>query len=162
MLAVAGGLFLGACGGDDDTDTPNGVEGEPTRTTVTTATAPSGGGGDSSCPLTEEMVSEVLGTEMETEGACVFFPADGDKIVPSAGYNRQVPFAFNQDALDQEGYTEAVSGVGERAYTRRDAVGTWLLVDNGGQNFEVVVDTLDGVRDRELAIELAKRVIAGE
>lgn len=115
--------------------------------------------GTPDCPLTAAQVAQVIGQPMvadNTAGACAFVPSSG-KAFPSAGYDEQSDTIF--DDLATWGYDEELAGVGDRAYVKRQADGTWVLVESGEHVFEVIVDSPDAAADRGNAQRLAGVVV---
>jgi|GEM_PF-6012977 len=116
------------------------------------------GAADGSCPLTAEQVSTLLGVPMQrSDTAPCYFERADHELFPSASYNSQHPVVF--DELEDLGYTEAVDGLGDRAYIAEQADGVWVLVQSGDHIFEVRVDSNDAAADRESAKKLAQAVI---
>lgn len=160
-IALALLIFLAAC--SSSASKPQQPPNPPAGTTAAGATpskpATSGGGNAPDCPLKAEQVTAVIGEPMklhDVAGACAFRPASGN-LLPSAVYNKQYAFLMDDPAsLD---YTEALPGVGDKAYIARRGDGTWVICKVGGKAFEVHVDSANATRDRGYAIALAKVVV---
>jgi len=116
------------------------------------------------CPLTVEQVAAVTGAPMTlTPGSCTFFPANG-RDVPHVFYVLQSPMVCASIKPGDLGFTEKVAGLAAReAYVRDQLDGAHVLVcPNGGRAFDIVVDIRnDKSKNREVAIGLAKQVLAG-
>jgi hypothetical protein len=133
---------------------------DPSRVATTTPT-PTTAPPDKSCPLTAEQVSEaigVTGTHPGSEG-CEFGAG-----FPSVHFAYQPASTCTQASLregDGPEYLDGpVDGLGVNAYSHPVGLGVTLLVCNGDQPFEVVVDGLQG-DDLAAAVALAKLVLNG-
>lgn len=145
MLACATAtLVLAGCGGARG----------PIASPAATSTRNPNGAGD--CPITAERLTTLFGVTMRSGDvdSCSFERADGQAF-PNASYNKQYDEIFSD--LPEEGYTETLDGVGDKAYIKAQADGVWVLAASGGHTFEVRVDS--GTSDRQFAIKLAQLVI---
>lgn len=128
------------------------------------APAPAAANADNPCPLTVEQVAAVTGVPMTlTPGGCTFFPASGSDS-PHVFYVLQNPMVCTSIKPGELGFTEAVEGLpAPAAYVREQIDGAHVLVcrDNA-RAFDLVVDIRnDKPKNREVAIALAKQVLAG-
>ena len=149
-------LSVGACGGgENQAETPAAAPGSP----LAMATA----SGDP-CPFSPEQIAGVTGTPMTLTGACTFFPANG-RDIPHVFYVLQVPMVCTTIKPSDIGFTETVTGLSAReAYVRDQIDGSHVLVCPNGNSraFDIVVDLKnDKATNREVAIGLAKQVLAG-
>ena len=149
-------VFLGACGGES--------RAEPqAKGSAALAPAQAAAKTDNPCPLTVEQVTAVTGTPMTLTGGCTFFPANG-RDVPHVFYVLQVPMVCNSIKPTDLGFKETVAGLPAReAYVKDLADGAHVLVcPNTGRAFDIVVDIRnDKAKNREVAISLAKQLLAG-
>jgi len=158
VAVIVAGCALSACGSGSDRD----------------AGVPAGGGGSAGagsapaattvaadCPLTADEVGAAVGAEVTgPDSSCSFFPANEDKMLPSAAYVRQVSFACSGNIPLENEYTETVDGLGAVTYVADRADGSWLLVCRSGAPFEIRVDAGNREAARAAATALARQVLS--
>jgi hypothetical protein len=154
-------LSLGACGGENNVEAPTAASAPAASASAPAAAA----NGENRCPLTVEQVAAVTGEPMTlTPGGCTFFPADG-RDIPHVFYVQQIPMVCTGIKPSELGFTEPVAGLAAReAYVRDQIDGTHVLVcpNDNARAFDIVVDIMnDKLKNREVAIALAKQVLAG-
>jgi hypothetical protein len=137
---------------------------DPARV-ATTAPTPTTAPPAKRCPFTAEQVGEVIGvtiTGPESSTDCNF-GTGVPSLFNNVSFRYQPASACTPESLrnaDGDAYSDAVDGLGVDAYSKRVSLGVSLLVCNGDQPFEVVVD---GVQGDPLAgaVTLAKLVLNG-
>jgi hypothetical protein len=131
----------------------------PSRVATTAPTPTTAPPDDKGCPLTAEDVSEAIGaTFTETSTDCSFETGAG--VFPSVDFGYLGASTCTPESLRQEGYSDAVDGLGVDAYSMLYSLGVSLIVCNGDQPFGVIVDGIQG-DDLTAAVALAKLVLNG-
>ncbi|MEO6318324.1 MAG: hypothetical protein ABIP36_06020 [Acidimicrobiales bacterium] len=154
VIAVTGTLLV-AAGRDEKT-----VDTATSTPETTAATAPT------SCRLTAEEVSQVIGvtvTGPESPTSCHF--DDGPSIVPGVDFGYVPASSCTQESLREAGYLGeffsigAVDGLDIDTYAQRVSTGVRMIVCDGDQPFLVYAEIVGD--DQAAAIALAKLVLNG-
>jgi hypothetical protein len=157
-------VSVGACGGGENkAEAP--AETPAASAPAASAPAPAAAKADNPCPLTVEQVTAVTGVPMtRPPGGCTFFPANG-RDIPHVFYVLQNPMVCNSIKPSEIGFTETVAGLPAReAYARDQIDGAHVLVCPNGnaRAFDIVVEIKnDKAKNREVAVALAKQLLAG-
>ena len=151
---------VAACGGGE-----NRAEGLAPQASAASAQPPAAAGAaaaDNSCPLTLDQVTAGTGVPMTLPpGGCTFFPANG-RDVPHVFYVLESPMVCNSITPTDLGFTETVAGLPvQAAYVRDQVDGSHVLVcrNNNARAFDIKNNK---PQNREVAITLAKQVLAAQ